>query len=119
MRVKNRLVVSGLAAFVALAGSASFADDAVVLKVALKGHRFVPAELIAPVGKPLEIEVTNMDPTESEFESKTLRFEEVVAGNGKGHDQGQSVVARTVSFFRRLLQGNDAGVAGGPLIAAA
>ena len=36
MRMKNRLVVSGLAAFVALAGSASFADDAVVLKVALK-----------------------------------------------------------------------------------
>ena len=99
MRVKNRLVVSGLAALVALAGSASFADDAVVLKVALKGHRFVPAELIAPVGKPLEIEVTNMDPTESEFESKTLRFEEVVAGNGKATIKVKALSPGRYRFF--------------------
>ena len=99
MRVTNRLVVSGFAAFVALAGSASFADDAVVLKVALKGHRFVPAELTAPAGKPLQIEVTNMDPTESEFESKTLRFEEVVAGNGKATVRLKALSPGRYRFF--------------------
>ena len=99
MRVKNRLVVSGLAAFVALAGSASFADDAIVLKVALKGHRFVPAELVAQAGRPLQIEVTNMDPTESEFESKTLRFEEVVAANGKATIKVKALSPGRYRFF--------------------
>ncbi len=82
MELSHRLAISGLLGSLALTGSAALADEAVLLKVALKGHRFVPAELTAPAGKPLEIEITNQDPTESEFESKTLHFEEVVAGNG-------------------------------------
>ena len=59
------------------------AEDATTVSVALKGHRFVPAELTAPANKPVVIEVTNQDPTPSEFESKTLRVEKVVAGGAK------------------------------------
>lgn len=59
------------------------AQEATTVQVALKGHRFVPAELAAPANKPVVVEVTNQDPTPAEFESKTLRVEKVVAGGGK------------------------------------
>jgi hypothetical protein len=59
------------------------AQETTTLSIALKGHRFVPAEAPAPANKPLVIEVTNQDPTPAEFESKTLRVEKVVAGGAK------------------------------------
>jgi uncharacterized protein (DUF58 family) len=66
-----------------LVASAARAEDASVVRVSLKDHHFVPAEPTAPAGKPITIEVSNMDSTPSEFESKTLRVEKVVPGGGK------------------------------------
>jgi heme/copper-type cytochrome/quinol oxidase subunit 2 len=59
------------------------AQDAALVRLTLKDHRFSPAEPTAPAGKPITIEVTNLDATPSEFESKSLRVEKVVAGGGK------------------------------------
>jgi hypothetical protein len=73
------LALGGVLAF----GSPASAEDSATVRVALKDHHFVPAEPTAPAGKPITIEVTNMDPTPSEFESKTLRVEKVVNGGGK------------------------------------
>ena len=56
-----------------------FAQEATVVKLTLKNHQFQPAEPHAPANKPITIVVTNLDPTPSEFESKTLRVEKVVA----------------------------------------
>src|SRR5271170_2020025 len=75
--------IVGLMALIALGGAPALAEDSAVVRVALKDHRFVPAEPTAPAGKPITIEVTNMDSTPSEFESKTLRVEKVVPGGGK------------------------------------
>jgi len=73
---------AGLVALGLLA-TAAFAQEAATVHVTLKDHRFSPAEPTAPAGKPITIEVTNLDATPSEFESKTLRVEKVVAGGGK------------------------------------
>lgn len=69
------------AAALVLAGPA-WSEDAVIVKLTLKDHHFQPAEPHAPAGKPITIEIRNLDPTPAEFESKTLRVEKVVAGNG-------------------------------------
>jgi hypothetical protein len=61
----------------------AFAEDAAKVSVTLKDHRFSPAEPTAPAGKPVLIEVTNLDATPSEFESKPLRVEKVVPGGSK------------------------------------
>ncbi len=64
-----------------LAASPAFADDATV-RLVLKNHQFIPHDPTAPAGKALAIVVTNQDSTASEFESKTLRVEKVVAAGG-------------------------------------
>lgn len=63
------------------------AADPVQLELTLRDHRFVPPELRAPAGVPLEITLKNEDRTAEEFESKELRVEKVVAG-------GKSIVIR-------------------------
>ena len=84
MRAIRGLLGAGLAVGLVLTAVASpaLADEAGAVKVTLKDHRFVPAEPTAPANTPITIEVTNLDPTPSEFESKTLRVEKVVAGGG-------------------------------------
>jgi len=69
------LLATGVMAF----PSGAFAQEA-VLRLSIKDHRFQPAEVHAPAGKPISIEVKNLDSTPAEFESKTLRVEKVVAG---------------------------------------
>lgn len=60
------------------------ADDAVTLQISVKDHRFEPAEITAPPGKPIVLKVKNLDATAMEFESATLRVEKVVAANSEG-----------------------------------
>ena len=58
------------------------AEDSVTVNISLKDHRFQPAELHAPAGKPITIIVKNLDPAPAEFESNMLRVEKVVTGGG-------------------------------------
>jgi plastocyanin len=58
------------------------AEDAVTLNISMKDHRFQPAEMHAPAGKPIMIIVKNLDPAPAEFESNMLRVEKVVTGGG-------------------------------------
>jgi Cupredoxin-like domain len=73
----------GLAIAMGFGAPLAVADDAARVSVTLKDHKFSPAEPTAPAGKPIVIEVSNLDSTPSEFESKTLRVEKVVPGGGK------------------------------------
>jgi Cupredoxin-like domain len=73
----------GLALVIGIGAPLAAADDAARVSVSLKDHRFSPAEPTAPAGKPIIIDVSNLDATPSEFESKTLRVEKVVPGGGK------------------------------------
>src|SRR5664280_1522031 len=58
------------------------AEDAVTVNISMKGHRFQPAEIHVPAGKPIVIVVKNLDPAPAEFESNMLRVEKVVTGGG-------------------------------------
>ena len=84
---------------VALLATGAFADESATVKVALKDHHFVPAEPTAPANEPITIEVTNQDTTPSEFESKTLRVEKVVAGGGKITIQVRALKPGRYRFF--------------------
>ena len=64
-------------------GAAARAESATTIRVAIKDHRFEPAEITAPAGKPLTLRVENRDATPAEFESHMLRVEKVIAGNSE------------------------------------
>jgi plastocyanin len=67
-----------LAATLALTAGAARADDAVKLSITIKDQKFDPAELHAPAGQAIEIQVKNLNPIVSEFESSDLHFEKIV-----------------------------------------
>ena len=67
-----------LAAALTLGVSGARADDTVMLSITIKDHKFDPAELHAPPGKPIAIQVKNLNPIVAEFESGDLHFEKIV-----------------------------------------
>jgi plastocyanin len=70
-------------AILAVAPLAVQAQEVVELKVVAKGGKLDPAELSAPAGKRIRIEITNEEKKAIEFESKALRIEKVVAPGAK------------------------------------
>ncbi|PWB80814.1 MAG: cupredoxin domain-containing protein [Methylocystaceae bacterium] len=81
---RHWLAGSALAFSVVLTTAAvALAEDETALAISIKDHRFTPAELHAPAGKPITIVVKNLDSTPEEFESKALKIEKIVAGNGE------------------------------------
>ena len=72
-----------LVATLALTASAARADDAVKLSLAIKDQKFDPAELHAPPGQAIEIQVRNLNPIVSEFESSDLHFEKIVPAGSR------------------------------------
>jgi len=67
-----------LAAAVMAGAAGARADDTVMLSITIKDHKFDPAELHAPPGKAIAIQVKNLNPIVSEFESSDLHFEKIV-----------------------------------------
>ena len=88
-----------LAILIGIGGSLAIADDSAKVSLTLKDHRFSPAEPTAPAGKPITIEVSNLDSTPSEFESKTLRVEKVVPAGGKVAVQVRALEPGRYRFF--------------------
>jgi plastocyanin len=54
------------------------------IDVTIKDHRFTPAEIHVPAGKPVTLNVKNEDATAEEFESHDLKIEKVIAGGTSG-----------------------------------
>ena len=74
--------IAGAAFILVIAGHGAVAADAVKLEIAIKNHRFQPAELKAPAGKAITLIVHNRDAAPEEFESHDLKVEKVITGNG-------------------------------------
>lgn len=75
----SRLLPSlAVATVLAFTAGAAGADDAVKLSITIKDQKFDPPELHAPPGKTIQIEVKNLNPIVSEFESADLHFEKIV-----------------------------------------
>jgi hypothetical protein len=86
MRLRMRLV--GLSAALALTvglapAPSALAQGTAEIVISVRDHKFDPAELSAPAGKPIVLRVKNLDPTPMEFESNSLRVEKVLTGNGE------------------------------------
>ena len=77
-----------LALALVLAASPAWAEDKPPpIEVTLKDHRFSPAEIHLPAGKPAFLHVTNADESADEFEMRQLAIEKVVPA-------GDSVLVR-------------------------
>jgi len=62
----------------------ALADEPTQVELIIKDHRFTPAEIHVPAGKPTIITVRNQDETAEEFDSTALKIEKVVAGGTYG-----------------------------------
>jgi plastocyanin len=51
--------------------------------IAIKNHRFEPAEITVPAGQKVKLVIHNQDATPEEFESHDLRREKVIAAGAK------------------------------------
>jgi plastocyanin len=91
--------VLGLAIAIGMGAPLAVADESAKVSVTLKDHKFSPAELTAPAGKPVVIELENQDKTPAEFESKALRVEKVVPGGGKITVQVRVLAPGRYRFF--------------------
>ena len=81
-----RSLLSALVAIAVLAllpASLAFAQQPVDITISVKNNKFDPAEIQAPANTPVRLTVKNLDPKPMEFESKTLRVEKIVSGNGE------------------------------------
>jgi plastocyanin len=67
-----------VAGTLALTAGVARADGTVKLSLTIKDQKFEPAELHAPPGSTIEIQVNNLNPIVSEFESSDLHFEKIV-----------------------------------------
>jgi len=53
------------------------------IRLVLKDHRFIPAEVIAPAGQKVRLVIENQDATPEEFESHALNREKIVPARGE------------------------------------
>jgi plastocyanin len=97
-------------ALTGLAFSAARAEEPIKVPVAIKDHRFDPAELRVPAGKPFVLEVTNEDVTPEEVESKPLKFEKVVPGNKAATVRVRSLEKGRYRFFGEYHEATAQGV---------
>ena len=66
-----------------LASQAVMAADNNSYEIAIKNHRFEPAEVTVPAGQKIRLLVKNQDPTPEEFESYELNREKVIPGGSQ------------------------------------
>jgi hypothetical protein len=65
------------------AGAAT-AEDLATYNLRLKNHRFIPAEIHVPNGKPFFVVVSNEDDTADEFEMSNPAIEKVIPPGDQG-----------------------------------
>jgi plastocyanin len=58
----------------------AMADEVMNIDLTIKDHRFAPAEIHVPAGKPTQLTIKNEDATAEEFDSTALKTEKVIAG---------------------------------------
>jgi len=56
------------------------AEDLMNIDLSIRDHRFTPAEIHVPAGKPVTLTIKNEDSTVEEFDSLALKVEKVIVG---------------------------------------
>ena len=79
-----RLALCALAACGLSRVPSAAADEPATIEVSIKDHRFTPAEIHVPAGKPMILRLTNNDDTAEEFDSTALKVEKVIPAGAWG-----------------------------------
>ena len=87
------------AGLLGLAVLPALAQQSVTIALSIKNHRFQPAEISAPAGKPITLRIKNLDATPAEFESVSLRVEKVIAANSEGVVNIRALQPGRYNFF--------------------
>jgi hypothetical protein len=87
------------AGLLGLAVLPAVAQQSVTIALSIKNHRFQPAEISAPAGKPITLRIKNLDATPAEFESVSLRVEKVIAANSEGVVNIRALQPGRYNFF--------------------
>jgi plastocyanin len=66
--------------FVLAVSGRARAEDLMNIDVSIRDHRFTPAEIHVPAGKPVTLTIKNEDSTAEEFDSLALKLEKVIVG---------------------------------------
>src|SRR3954454_9655110 len=77
----------------------ALAQQSVTIALSIKNHRFQPAEISAPAGKPITLVIKILDATPAEFESVSLRVEKVIAANSEGVVNIRALQPGRYNFF--------------------
>lgn len=94
-----------LSLVLALAAPAARAEEPLVIRITIKDHRFEPARVEVPAGKPIRLIVTNADPTPEEFESVGLKVERIIPpGRTTEFNLRPLIPGRNYKFFGEFNQ---------------
>ena len=66
-----------------LFGAAAACAEDPELRLVIRDHKFIPAEVTVEAGKKIKLVIDNQDATAEEFESDELNREKVVAGKSQ------------------------------------
>ncbi len=79
----------------------------------VKDHKFDPAELQAPAGKPIVLRIKNLDPTPDGIREQKPRVEKVLTGNGEAVVNIRAQKPGRYEFFDDFHEKHDEGRPGG------
>src|ERR1700680_419218 len=99
----DRLARIGAAVWIGAAGrllcGGAQAQQAASVELAVKNHRFEPAEIHAPANRPIVLSIRNLDAAPVEVESVSLRVEKVTAGGARGVINPRPLQPGRYNFF--------------------
>ncbi len=77
---------------------AAHAEDLQTYSLTLKDHKFMPAEIHVPNGKPFFVSVKNLDDTADEFEMSSPAVEKVIPPGQEGRVRIRPLAAGRFKF---------------------
>lgn len=107
--MRHRLLGVALGAALGLGGAAQ-AEDLATYSITLKNHRFTPAEIHVPTGKPFFLLVANKDDTADEFEMHNPAIEKVIPAGVEGKVRMRPLGPGRFPFFGDFHQDTAQGV---------
>jgi hypothetical protein len=108
--MKRFTFAAALAAALGLATGGARAEDLAGYPITLKNHRFTPAEIHVPSGKPFFVIVTNQDDTADEFEMNAPAVEKVIPAGDQGKVRIRPLGPGRFPFFGDFHRGTAQGV---------
>jgi hypothetical protein len=96
--MRNTIVGAMIGMWLSLVGTCR-AEDLQTFTLTLKAHRFIPAELHVPAGKPFFLVVSNQEDTADEFEMRSPALEKVILPGSDGRVRVRPLAPGRFMFF--------------------